>query len=211
MNTKTLQEFITEYNMPLTGTVLRQPSDDGVKQCKYMDAVFLSTLAKNIDGDILEIGTSFGKGTADLARNSAHTIYTVNPLPEQLPETLMITHRIGVNEIGKCYRDEGLTNVVQIYENSKDLLFSFPVKMAFVDGNHTSEFAYADAVKSYAVLEVGGFLLWHDANPDYREQYRWIDTTMSGMERFCSEYQYTPIHLAGSWCSYIQKRLEYEI
>lgn len=213
MKTMTIAEFQQSENMPYTGEIKRVLSEDEIQNCKYHDSVFLAMMAKNINGNILEIGTSFGKGTSDFARNSAYTVYTVNPLPEQLPETKMITHRIGRDEIGKCYREEGLSNVVQIYANSKNLKLdkSMGLMLAFVDGNHTAEFAYADAVKCYEVLEVGGYLVWHDTTPKYRSKYRWIDTTMQGMERFCNEYQYEPVWIADTWCCYIRKQLNYEL
>jgi len=213
MNSISFEQFKTTENMPETGSVIRLPSTDEIAQCRYSDAIFESTCAKNINGNILEIGTSFGKGTADFARNTTFTVFTVNPLPEQLPEMKMITHRIGQDEIGKCYREEGLTNVIQIYENSKDLKLNkdMGIMLVFVDGNHTSEFAYMDAVKCFDVLEVGGYLIWHDTTPKYRDTYGWVNAVMLGMERFCREHSYDPVHVDGTWCSYIKKRIEYEL
>ena len=88
---------------------------------KLRDAEVLTTLAKNIDGNCLEIGTSFGRGTYKLATNvmaRRGTVFTLNSLPGQTGG-VAITHEITKDQIGSYMRERGISNFVQYYGDSK--------------------------------------------------------------------------------------------
>ena len=71
---------------------------------KLRDAEVLCTLAANVNGDVLELGTSHGRGAFKFSTNIATNLvcHTVNILPDQYDASggKMITHLISKEDIG---------------------------------------------------------------------------------------------------------------
>lgn len=203
------KEFGILYGDP---TIYLQENDTDSNERKVKDAEVLGTIAKNLDGDLLEIGTSTGHGTYRLALNTSGKVYTLNALPEQIGGK-NITHILKKEEIGSFLREKGISNYEQIYENSlrwtpeQKLLNS--VNLAFVDGCHDTEYVFQDSVKVWSCLKEGGFLIWHDFNPELRGKFQWIDAAMRGVELFLKtrKPETKVYHLRNSFMGIMRKTL----
>lgn len=180
---------------------------------KLRDAEVLTTLAKNIDGNCLEIGTSFGRGAYKLATNIIernHVVFTLNSLPGKTGGTAT-THELTKNQIGSFLVERNIHNFYQYYCDSKIWVPPTEVKqiaLAFVDGCHDEEYVLADSRKVYALLERNGFIVWHDFNPELEHDPRagWITSCMRGVRRFCEEASITKVyHLKHSWIGFAWK------
>ncbi len=134
---------------------------------------------------LLEIGTAGGEGTAIMAKNAPNgTVYTVNILPEDIAEGgKVVSYAPAKEEIGKYYRDRGLTNVVQIYANTLRWEPDFgPIDVAYIDGCHDASFVYGDTKKILAKCRPGSIILWHDFAPELIGAYPFIKDVMRGVE-----------------------------
>lgn len=173
------------------------------------DAAVLTILAANLQGNCLEIGTHVGKGTYKIATNTNGTVYTVNALPEQITGKL-ITDSLKKDQIGSFTTEKGIKNIHQFYADS--MTWEIPecvnnLSMAFVDGCHDTEYVYSDSKKVFGRIRPGGFIVWHDFNPDYRNNpaFSWIKDCMAGVERFCSEMKLNRVfHLKNSYMGFYQ-------
>ena len=181
---------------------------------KRRDAEVLCTLAANSRTDVLELGTSQGRGAFKLASNLVPGLrcHTVNILPEQydLSGGKMITHLISKEDIGSFYRERGIQNVVQYYANTAG--WELPpqiqgVGMVFVDAAHDEENVYLDSKLVWDRIAPGGFLVWHDFSPFCRH-FDWILASMRGAERFVRDLGLESIeivNLRNSWCGVLRK------
>jgi spore maturation protein CgeB len=181
---------------------------------KRRDAEVLCTLAANSRTDVLELGTSQGRGAFKLSSNLAPGLrcHTVNILPEQydLSGGKMITHLISKEDIGSFYRERGVQNVVQYYANTAR--WELPpqiqgVGMVFVDAAHDEENVYLDSKLVWDRIAPGGFLVWHDFSPFCRH-FDWILASMRGAERFVRDLGLESteiVNLRNSWCGVLRK------
>ena len=156
---------------------------------RIRDAEVVGAACCNGDPKILlEIGTGSGRTTALMARNAPDaTVYTVNIPPE---------------EIGRHYREAGLTNVRQVLANTLRWEPDFgPIDVAFIDGCHDAEFVYSDTKKILAKCRPGSLVLWHDFAPDLVQTYHWIQEVCLGVERLFAEglVRGRILHLQDSW------------
>ncbi len=172
------------------------------------DSTILATFAANVaPGQMLDIGTYFGRSAASMAVNSPQsTIYTVNILPEQVEDNAggFVTEFLTKEQIGVYYREKNLKNIKQIYTNTKTWKVESEINslsLVFVDGCHDEEFVYSDTKLILDRVKQGGFVLWHDFSPDYRGNFCWINDSMKGVERLMSEKLITPyvLNVKGSW------------
>lgn len=170
------------------------------------DCEVLSTIGANSKGKILEIGTSMGNSAFHLAHNSfPNEVMTVNALPEQIDLSVGLpTYAPDKDSIGKVFRDYGLTNVTQIYENSQN--WEIPAYIdnlgsIFIDGDHSIEAVYRDSKSLFPRLSTGGIIAWHDFSPHLRSRFHWIDESMTGVELFLREIpgDHTIYWLRNSW------------
>lgn len=180
---------------------------------KLRDAEVLTTLAKNIDGNCLEIGTSFGRGAYKLATNILDhkgVVFTLNSLPGKTGGSAT-THELTKNQIGSFLVERNVRNFIQYYCDSKFWVPPTEVKkiaLVFVDGCHDEEYVLEDSRKVYALLERGGFIAWHDFAPNLEGDTRasWITSCMRGVRRFCEEKEITKVyHLKHSWIGFAKK------
>lgn len=172
---------------------------------RIRDAEVIGAACCNGDPKILlEIGTSHGKTTALMAQNATQgTIYTINIPPEEIAEGgIHVTFAPSSDEIGKYYRDEGFTNVKQIFTNTKRWEPDFgQIDVAFIDGCHDAEFVYSDTRKILKKCRPGSLILWHDFAPELAKVYSWIDEVCQGVERLYAEGIISGkiLHLQDSW------------
>jgi hypothetical protein len=147
-----------------------------------------------------------GDSAFHLAVNSfPNEVLTVNALPEQLDLSVGLpTYAPDKDMIGKAFRDFGLNNVTQIYENSQTWIPSEEINdlgTVFIDGDHCEEAVYRDSTTFYQRLASGGMMAWHDFSPMFRARYHWIHESMSGVERFLMTIpgDHTIYWLRNSW------------
>ena len=182
---------------------------------KRRDAEVLTTLSANMHGPILDLGTSHGRSAFKLATNQSAGghVYTVNLLPEQHDgRGQAITHLITETDIGSYYRDNGVTNVTQIFADTTRWTPEAEITglgIAFVDACHDEAFVYADSKLCWSRLREGGYLAWHDFSKAQRgTSFYWIDDVMRGVERFMAEVGLVDaevVHLKGSWIGVLRK------
>ena len=179
---------------------------------RRLDAEVLSLVAANVPaGKMLDIGTYLGHSAARMAVNSPQSlVYTVNIHPDELlAGGEFVTGAPSVEEIGSFYREKGLSNIRQIFANTKN--WQIPpeicdLSLVYVDGCHDTDCVYHDTRLVLDRVIKGGFILWHDCSSVYRGNYAWIDTAMQGIERLLTEGLITPYILnvkhswIGLWC-----------
>ena len=187
-----IEELKKYFGFTKSGTILetdifKEENETDVNSRQVRDAEVLTTIAKNMDGNCLEIGTSSGRGTFKLATNTNGIVYTVNALPEQISGNF-VTHAMKKEQIGSYLLQKGIRNYVQIYENSMSWKlpseFLNSMNVVFIDGCHDTEFVYRDSYNTWDSLKNGGFMIWHDFNPDLRGRFDWINSAMKGVEGF---------------------------
>ena len=157
------------------------------------DAEVLSFIAANTEpGKMLDIGTHVGRSAARMAVNSPDsTVYTVNIPPDDFTQGgSLTTERLEMEKIGSYYRERNLSNIKQIYANTKT--WDVPdeisdLSLVYIDGCHDKEFVYSDTKNIIDRVKPGGFILWHDCSPIYRKHFHWIDEAMQGIEKLLKE------------------------
>ena len=137
---------------------------------REIDDMLLAAYAALSDGDICEIGTSYGRGAAILAANTIHMVDTINPSASQLTGKY-ITHKLPEDEIGKFCK--GISNVNMIRANSASLKsLSLKYDLVVVDGCHDYDMVINDARLAMSCLPT--YIMFHDFTPypqeDYEEQ-----------------------------------------
>ncbi|MDF1579413.1 MAG: class I SAM-dependent methyltransferase [Desulfuromonadales bacterium] len=177
---------------------------------RICDAEVLGAACCNGDPKILlEIGTSHGRTTALMAQNApGGIVHTVNILPEEIAEGgKNVTFAPSRDEIGKYYREKGLTNVRQIFANTKNWEPDFgPIDIAFVDGCHDADFVYNDTRKILKQCRPGSIVMWHDFNTELMRVYPWMRDVMTGVERLFADglLRGRILHLQDSWIGLYQ-------
>ncbi len=140
-----LADFERHFGFIQPGVLLEDDLDVVETECdlhsrRRRDAEVLATLAANVSGDCLDLGTSHGHSAFKLATNLAGrgTVHTVNILPEQHQASSgqLVTHLLTKEQIGAFYRARGVTGINQIYADTPNWampagLRDFPV--VFVD------------------------------------------------------------------------------
>jgi len=216
---ETIEDFKRHFGLPFEG-ILLEPDLDVVEvdtdahERKRRDAEVLCTLAANSTQDVLELGTSHGRGAYKLATNLSPDLrcHTVNILPEQHDDSggRMVTHLIPKSEIGSYYRDHGLQNVVQHFANTARWEIPNEIHdagMVFVDAAHDEQNVYLDSKLVWNRIAPGGFIVWHDFSP-FNRHFDWINASMRGVERFIREYGLDNaeiVNLRHSWCGVLRK------
>ncbi|MDX1413076.1 MAG: class I SAM-dependent methyltransferase [Candidatus Promineifilaceae bacterium] len=172
---------------------------------RIRDAEVIGSACRNSNPQILlEIGTSFGHGTALMARNAPNgTVYTINISPEEIAQGgKLVTFAPAKDEIGKYYREQGFTNTKQIYANTATWEPDFgPIDVAFIDGCHDADFVYSDTYKILERCIPGSLILWHDFAPSLRNVYGWIAEVCRGIEKLYRDgvIKGRILHLQDSW------------
>lgn len=214
-----IEELRTRLELSRHGRILeddlnRVSNETELNGRKIHDAEVLTTLAANIQGNALDIGTSYGRSAFRIGSNLAegYVVHTVNALPEQLEgsASTFITHELSKEQIGSFYKEKGVQNTAQYYADTSN--WQVPeaitgVKMVFVDGAHDTAAVFKDSQLAYDLLEENGYLVWHDFSPALRKKYGWIDACMKGVEKFLEERvpNAEVIHLRDSFMAVLKK------
>ena len=158
-----------------------------INERRLRDAEVLAGACANVnEGEICEIGTSFGNTTALMADNAPKAqIYTVNLPPEECSAAGdLVTHIISREEIGSYYKHRNYKNIHQIYANTLTWEPQFEdLRVAFIDGCHDRDFVYNDTIKILRFAKPGTIILWHDFNPELVDKYDWINEVCQGVGR----------------------------
>jgi spore maturation protein CgeB len=193
---ETIEEFKACFGLTHDGVVLEDDIDRVETDCdlngrKRRDAEVLCTLAANVSGACLDLGTSHGRSAYKLATNLSGrgTIVTVNILPEQHDDSsgVLLTHLLPKERIGLYFRERNIDGIEQIYADT--MRWTMPqhlsdLAIVFVDAAHDEKNVLADSCNTFARVREGGYFVWHDFNPELRTTYGWIDEAMRGVERF---------------------------
>jgi len=216
---ETIEDLMRHAGFGAKGTILEEDIDVVETDCdlnsrRRRDAEVLTTVAANVEGPCLELGTSHGHGAYKLATNlgSRGTVHTVNILPEQFDSTagILVTHLLEKEGIGAFYRSKGIEGIRQHYANTAR--WEVPqeisgLSMVFVDSAHDTAMVLNDSKLVWPRVRPGGWVLWHDFNPGLRHRYDWIDASMRGVEQFLSETlpDAEILHLRHSWVALLRK------
>ena len=216
---ESIEDFKQALGLPRSGVLLESDldvveTDTDAHGRKRRDAEVLCTLAANATNDVLELGTSHGRGAFKLAVNLSPGLqcHTVNILPDQYDSSggRMITHLIPKEDIGSYYRDRDVENVVQYFANTARWVIPAPLQdlgMVFIDAAHDEENVYLDSKLVWDRVAPGGFIVWHDFSQLSRH-FDWINASMRGVERFLREYDLESLeilNLRHSWCGVLRK------
>lgn len=216
----TIMEFREYLGLANCGEILEPDLEIEESECdkhkrKLRDAEVLCAIASNADGDCLDLGTSHGRSAYRIATNlrNNYKVYTVNLLPEQFDASsgIKVTHLLSKEEIGSYFKERYIENVQQIYADTTK--WDVPddidsISVCYVDAAHDTELVYNDSRKIYPRIKDGGFLCWHDFNPELRYKFDWIDSVMRGVEWFINEYspEGEIVHLKNSWVGVYRKQ-----
>lgn len=166
---------------------------EDVNERRIRDAESLATVMRNVRPKVaLEIGTSNGNGTLLMSVNAPEAqIFTVNIPFEELQAGKggkLTTVALHKEKIGVAFRERHCTNITQLLVNTAtwDPQIGI-IDVAFIDGCHDSKFVYNDTRKILKHMKPGGFLLWHDFNPNLVNKFPWIDSVCRGVERLYCE------------------------
>ena len=157
----------------------RAPSNDFVGYEVLIDFLKERSLHR-LDGDLVEIGSFMGGGTAKLARYArkhGKCVYAVD-IFEPGADTTETDDGVKMCDIYEAFREghpqvdvyrqttRGLTNIVTIAKDSKTV--SFPIRQrfmfGFIDGNHQPDYVRNDFGIIWPNLVAGGVLGFHDYN-----------------------------------------------
>ena len=165
-----------------------------------------------LDGDLIEIGSFMGGGTAKLARfarKNHKLVYAIDIFDPAADETatpdgirmcdIYQAFLKGRSQL-EVYREtvRGLDNVVTIIKDSKEA--SFPKEQrfifGFIDGNHRPDYVRNDFSIIWPNLVPGGALGFHDYNTELPEVTRCIDGLMAEHAGEISEtHEIRPEHI----------------
>jgi predicted O-methyltransferase YrrM len=185
-----------------------------INERRLRDAEVLGLVLRNAKAvTALEIGTAAGLGTALMAVNALETtIFTVNCLPEDIRKGSagkFTTIALSREEIGRAYRDRGLSNITQIYANTKDWDFNVgSIDVAMIDGCHDTDVVYRDTLQVLQHMPAGGWIMWHDFHPGLVKRASWIRQVCQGVDRLYRDgWLRGPVfHLQDSWIGLYRKK-----
>lgn len=189
---------------------------EDVNERRVRDAESLAIVMRNVCPEVaLEIGTANGMATVLMSVNAPKSkIYTVNIPPEEIHAGRggkLTTIAIEKEKIGIAFRERNLDNIKQIYANTASWSPDIgTIDVAFIDGCHDSEFVFNDTLKVLKFMSPGGFILWHDFNPDLIWKFNWIRSVCRGVERLFRKgiIKGKVYHVRDSWTGIYQVPLQ---
>jgi Methyltransferase domain len=170
--------------------------DEGIPRLTSATEVkFLCWLARQIDGNIVEIGCNKGLTTRDLARTNPNKIvYAVDYFVSR-PSCNVWQEAERPSPDDFCVHARELENVVVLHADSARLNYGAlrDVKLIFIDGDHTFEHVRADSEQARHFLEKngGGWIVWHDY---YDDGPSWV-----GVQRYVDSLDLAVDRVAGTW------------
>lgn len=137
----------------------------------------------------LEIGVFSGQNVISVAKSFAKhpdsKLYCVDPWTDydEYPEYKGIINNV-YNEFIKNMNNEGIMNKLSIHRDfSQNVVPKFEDEffdIAYIDGNHETEFVYNDGVMTLPKVKSGGYIIFDD--------YDWPQTRI-GVNKFITEHQ----------------------
>ena len=151
------------------------------------DVVAIVALAKaQRPKAVLEFGTFYGSGTANLARNLPEAvIHTIDLPPEGEAAQGLIEgkpvddlHLIQGRQLGKAFRGTALEKrIVQHLGDTAAYDYSVirdEVSFFLIDGSHTYEYAKSDTLKALGIAKGAATFAWHDCDETHPGVTRWL-------------------------------------
>lgn len=180
---------------------------EDVNERRIRDAESLATVMRNAKPrTALEIGTANGMATVLMSVNAPESrIFTINIPPEEILSGeggKLTTAAFERDKVGVAYKERNLKNISQIFANTATWKPDIgDIDVAFIDGCHDTKFVYNDTRKVLQHMKPGGFIVWHDFNPELVNKYDWIKAVCRGVEKL---YQHSLIrgkmfHIRDSW------------
>lgn len=220
----TIDEFCEYLGLSNSGKIFELDLETEENDCdkfkrKLKDAEVLCAISANAKGNCLDLGTSYGRSAYRIATNlqSNFKVFTVNILPEQVDASSgsKLTHLLNKDEIGSYFSNRNIINIVQIYADTSkwDIPTEFSdISLCYIDAAHDTELVYNDSKLIFPLVIDGGYICWHDFNPDLRYKYDWIDSAMRGVEWFMEEFSLEGeiVHLKNSWVGVYKKSRSHE-
>lgn len=208
-----LADFQRHFGFVQTGVLLEDDLDVVETDCdlhcrRRRDAEVLTTLAANVSGDCLDLGTSHGHSAFKLSTNlnGRGIVHTVNILPEQYQANsgILVTHLLTKEQIGAFYRARGTPGIHQIFADTCNWRMPDELRdlsLVFVDAAHDTEAVFKDSLLICDRVRPGGYIVWHDFHPQLRHRFGWINAVMRGVELFFQAKKIDPeiLHLKDSW------------
>lgn len=161
--------------------IFKYASIEDLNQRRILDAQTLGLVSRNINPTVcLDIGTGHGHSAALIAVNAPKSkVYTVNIDPQEAKQGKggkLITQAYSISDIGKYYKGRKIKNIKQLIANTNSWNFYLPnLDLAFIDGCHDRKVVYTDSIHGLKLVKPGGFLLWHDFNPEVSRIFAWVD------------------------------------
>lgn len=150
---------------------------------------------------IVELGTGYGNGTANLAKTCPNArIVSVNAEAHD-QGGYVTTFELSKQDIGKVYRQHGYGERVQqvfcdtLKADFGDFLQGLAADVAIIDACHDTPYVLNDFLKLTAFVRGGGIVLLHDTHPS-------LQGHLLGSYRACVELRrqgYDIRHLANTW------------
>jgi predicted O-methyltransferase YrrM len=146
----------------------------------------LAKKAERLDGDILEIGSAWGRSTVLLGLSSHKTIWSIDPHTGGLASIKTGEPQNSYDEFIRNLAKNGILDRVRIVRNttqnvvSKNLIprevrFAF----VFIDGLHTAEGVQVDFNYSYDRLATGAVMIFDDYyEPSVQDYSSMIDSLL---------------------------------
>ena len=151
------------------------------------DVVAIVALAKaQRPKAVLEFGTFYGSGTANLARNLPEAvIHTIDLPPDGDAAQMLIDgkpvddlHLIQGRQLGKAFRGTALERrIVQHLGDTAAYDYSVirdEVSFFLIDGSHTYEYAKSDTLKAFGLAKGPATFAWHDCDETHPGVTRWL-------------------------------------
>lgn len=135
---------------------------------------------------VLEFGTFYGSGTANLARNLPDAvIHTIDLPPDREAAEKVIEgrpvddlHLIQGRQLGKAFRGTPLEQrIVQHLGDTAAYDYGVirdEISFFLIDGSHTYEYAKSDTLKAFGVAQGASMFAWHDCDETHPGVTRWL-------------------------------------
>ncbi len=154
----------------------------------------LCWLARQIEGNVAEIGCNKGLTTRDLAlSNPTKLVYAVDYFVRCQGHDWQIGERPSAEEL--CVYARHLKNVVVVHADSAHLNYEalIDVGLVFIDGDHTLEGVCADTERALRFLERrgSGIIVWHDY---YETAPHWV-----GVKPYVDSLNLEILHVQDTW------------
>lgn len=123
---------------------------------------------KTVNGDILEIGSAFGRSTVLFGLSSKKKIWSIDPHSGGIYFIERNENQNSFEEFTSNLRRFKIKNIVILKHSTKEVIDKKLIpddvqfSLVFIDGLHTPEGVTLDFELSYPLLQKGGFMVFDD-------------------------------------------------